>query len=330
MQLNGFDLIDRQNRPSVTGKVALRAFFLNDGEFYDPYDVSACTVFSKYANTTPSSIVDPLTGLIKTDQAVDTILMNFGVSGGVATGPDRDVHDGTDGQTTSQNLEWVNPDLYDPGPIASGIYRVSSGDYVAVLDGGVDLSGGYNIHYGFNEGITVVNGASAVSDYIDVWTVKMSPGSEYQLFINTFQLFNDTYISITEPLLLTTSNRLVNKHVTLSSIVDLLVTTEITVNNKGLSESVKNIIEDYGIMSAQVQIQKVNEDSTNLPARETVVGWTDVTNVTSDNTMIYKFDTTGTTLTGLQGGPVGTFILTAKYNFIGQTIYTEPFYFVIS
>lgn len=328
MLLNGFDLIDRQNRPSVTGRVALRAFFLNDGEFYDPYDVSACTVFSKYANTTPDSIVDPLTGLIKTDQAVDTILMNFGVSGGDPA--DSDVHDGTDGQTTSQNLDWVSPTLYGPGSSASGIYRVSSGDYVAVLDGGVALSGGYNIHYGFNEGITVVNGASAVSDYIDVWTVKMSPGSEYQLFINTFQLFNDTFISITEPLLLTTSNRLVNKHVTLSSTVDLLVTTEITINNRGLSESVKNIIEDYGITSAQIQIQKVNEDSTNLPARETVVGWTPVTNVTSDNTMIYKFAAIGTTLTGLQGGPVGTFILTAKYNFIGQTLYTEPFYFVIS
>ena len=230
MLLNTIPLVDRYNRPSVQQKVAIRAFFLDDGQFTDPYDVSACTIFSKYANTAPSSIVDAGTGLIKPAQPVTSILMNFGISGS-----DTAIHDGLDPgeglpvrvtENFLNDAAWFPP--YVPGPQASGIYRVSSGDYVAVLDGGVELSGGYNIHYPYEEGITVENSASTVGDYIDVWTVKMSAGSEYQLFINTFQLFNDTFISITEPLILTTNNRLVNKHVSLGSQVNLMVTTELT------------------------------------------------------------------------------------------------------
>ncbi len=40
MQLNGTAVVDRHNRPTVIQKVALRAFFINDGEYYDPNDIS--------------------------------------------------------------------------------------------------------------------------------------------------------------------------------------------------------------------------------------------------------------------------------------------------
>ncbi len=36
MQLNGVTVVDRHNRPTVIQKVDLRAFFINDGEYYDP------------------------------------------------------------------------------------------------------------------------------------------------------------------------------------------------------------------------------------------------------------------------------------------------------
>ena len=91
MQLNGVELTERFNRPSVGGKVALRAMFINDGQYQDPYDVSACTIFTKLANATPDSIVGT-DGLIKSDQEVSSILMNFGVSG--QAGAD---HDGQPG-----------------------------------------------------------------------------------------------------------------------------------------------------------------------------------------------------------------------------------------
>ena len=61
MQLDGTSLVDRYNRPSVNSRVALRTQFLNNGAAFDPYDISACTIFNKYANTTPSSILDTTT-----------------------------------------------------------------------------------------------------------------------------------------------------------------------------------------------------------------------------------------------------------------------------
>jgi len=325
MQLNGVELTERFNRPSVAGKVALRAMFLNDGQYQDPYDISACTVFTKLANATPDTIVNS-DGIIKSDQPISSVLMSFGVSGEAGT-----EHDGQPGRTTSENPLWVSSGLYGPEPYASGIYQTGTGQYVAVLDGSIALSGGYNMHSGFFEGTTVENGASSVQDYIDVWTVKMTATSEYQLFINEFRLDNDAWVSLTQPLLLSTSNRLVNKHVTLGSIVNLKVTTDLTVQNRDLDSSVRNIIESYGIDNAFFKIQKVNEGTTSLPSLETVFDYRNVDQITSDNTMIYSFNVDNwLTTAALQGGGVGTFALTASYTFLGETIKTKPLYFTIS
>ena len=338
MLLNVTPLTDRWNRPSVNERVAIQAIFMNDGVYVDPYDISACTIFSKLTNESPNSIVDAENGLIKSDQDTATILMNFGVSGS-GLNPNVDYHSGVGDFVTSKHPEWTASTLYTPGPNASGIYKVASGTFVAVLDGieGSSLSGAYSMHQSYDAitgkwpGTVIQNGACAVQDYIDVWTVKMSESSNFQLFINTFKLENDNYITITEPLLLTTSNRLVNKHITFSSIEDIKITTEITVNNETLSKSVKDILHDYPITNAQIRIQKVNEGSVNLPAREDIFSpvYTNVHSISSDNTMLFKFNT-NTIPSALQGGRVGTYVLIAQYQFVGQTIFTEPFYFTIS
>ena len=325
MQLNGVTLVDRGNRPSINGKVGIRTYFINDGQFVDPYDVSSCTIFAKLSNTTPSSVVDIDDGIIKEDSS-SVVLMNFGVSG-----TEEKPHTGEDGYTTSENLTaYVGETLYTPGTQASGIYRLGVGEYVAVLDGTVDLSGGYNNRAPLNQGIEVANQASSVQDYIDIWTVKMSQNSEYQIFINEFSLYNDTFTTITEPLIVTTRNKLINKHVKLGEILDLVVSTEITVQNKTLSESTKNILKDYQIVNPQVKLQKVNEDSVNQAAREDITNdfvSTGVT-VTTDNTILYNFDTTAFT-TPTTGKP-GTYILTVKYEYLNQTFQSSPFYFTLS
>ena len=187
------------------------------------------------------------------------------------------------------------------------------------------------MHFPFGGGFTVANGASAVQEYIDVWTAKMTATSEYQLFINEVRLDNDAWISLTQPLLLSTSNRLVNKHITLGSIVNLKVTTDLTVQNRDLDSSVRNIIESYGIDNAFFKIQKVNEGTTSIPSLETVFDYRNVDQITSDNTMIYNFNVDNWMATaGLSGGDVGTFALTASYTFLGETFKTKPLYFTIS
>ena len=324
MQLNGTQLVDRGNRPSVNSKVGIRTYFINDGQYVDPYDVSSCTIFAKLSNASPSSVVDTTDGLIKEDSS-SVVLMSFGISGTTEL-----PHTGEVGRTTSENLGYVAETLYTPGAQASGIYRKSLGEYVAVLDGTVDLSGGYNNRTVLDQGITVANGASAVQSYIDVWTVKMSQNSEYQLFINEFDLFDDTFTTITEPLIITTRNKLINKHVKLGEILDLAVTTEITVQNKTLPDSTKNILRDYQIVNPQVKIQKVNEDSVNQPAREDVTTDFESTGirVTTDNTILYNFDTT--TFTTPTTGRPGTYVLTVKYQYLNQTFQSSPFYFTLS
>ena len=78
MQLNETKLVDRHNRPTVLQKVALRAFFINDGEYYDPADISGVTIFEEASNFTPSTILSG--NLISPDVDASTIKMQFGAS----------------------------------------------------------------------------------------------------------------------------------------------------------------------------------------------------------------------------------------------------------
>jgi hypothetical protein len=332
MQLNGVTLVDRFNRPSVGGKVAVRTLFINDGKFIDPYDVSACTIFAKVSNETPAFIADPVDGLIKSD-ATSVVLMNFNISGNPNNLVDGipDGHDGVFPKVTSQRLglaggtafPFWNP-AYVPGDRASGIHRVGLGDYVAVLDGSIPLSGTYDIRYPYQGGIEVANGASSVQDYIDVWTVKLYADSEYQLFINSFSLYNDTFTTITEPLLVTTRNRLLNKKLRFGERIDMKITTDITVQNSTLSEETKNILKDYPITNPEVTIKKVSEDAINEIPWITVQAYTPAT-VTTDNTIIYRYNTT---LGGATGS--GTYFIVAKYSYLTQNYVTPPYYFTIT
>jgi len=324
MQLNGETLVDRFNRPSVNGKVAVRTLFINNGQFFDPYDVSACTIFAKLSNASPSSIVDVDDGLIKSD-ATSVVLMNFGISGGAAP----DIHNGVDPKVTSKRLlDTATYPLwspaYLPGSQASGIHRIGVGDYVAVLDGDISLSGGYNIRYSFNGGITVENTASSVQNYIDVWTVKLYELSEYQIFINSFSLYNDTFTTITEPLLVTTRNKLLNKKLRVGEKIDMKITTDITVQNSTLPDETKNILKDYPITNPTVTIKKVNDDSVNEEAWSAVLSDQAAT-LTTDNTIIFNYDIAAYPTTG-----AGTYFIVAKYSYLTQNYVTPPYYFTIT
>jgi len=316
MQLNGTSLIDRNNRPTVLQKVGLRAFFINDGEYVDPYDISAVTVFDKSANFTPSTILED--NLISPGIVSGIVRMNFAPSG-------------DDGGFPAQDPSGYNPSTDIAS--TSGVYRVAKGEYVVVLDGTQDISGVYNLH---GSSIVVENSASAVRDYIDVWTVLLAEGSTYQSLINNFHLYDDTFFVVTEPLLLTANNKLINKHVTLGSKENIKVTTEVTLNNREIDSSIKNIFKESAILNPQMLIEKINEGTPTLPAHVPVSGYADTSSlidITSDNTMIFNFDTT-TLATHPNvadfGGLVGQYRITVKYNLLNELIVTPPLYFTIS
>ena len=315
MQLNGTQVVDRHNRPTVIQKVALRAFFINDGEYYDPYQVSGVTIVAKVANLTPSGVLD--NNVVASSIASGTVLMQFAPSAAMI---------GSAMAPTSYNP------ASDPSCL-SGVYRTATGQYMCVLDGTQTQTGLYTYH---GSSVHITNSASAVDDYLDIWTIKFNSGSDNQSLVQNFHLYNDTFFTTTQPVILTARNRLVNKHLTLSSITNLNVTTEVTIANKDIDDSIKNIFKDSCITSAMMKIEKVNEDAVSLPSHVNVSGYTDTSSlveISSDNTIIFKFDTT--TLAAHPNvadfaGLTGTYRATVKYNLLNETIISPPAYFTIS
>lgn len=310
MLVNGYTVYDRHNRPSVLQPVALRTFFINNGQFQDPYEISSVSVFRLSSNTSPSTVLTSA-NLIDASIASSVVKMCFGNSATLVT-----------------NAAF-NTSNYTPGATASGIYKLSTGEYVTVLNGQVALSGAY-------EGTKIANTASAVGDYIDIWTVRWVQNSDWEIFINDFTLFRDTIFSFTEPLLISTSNRLTNKHVKLGSKIDLKIVTEINIGNKHINRPIRNSFSDAAITSAQVQIVKLNDDYT-LPARVTVSAFADTSStvdVTGDNTIIFNWDTTSlytlpAVAAGTFGPLTGTYAVQVKYGILKQTIVSDLMYLVI-
>ena len=315
MQLNNTTVVDRHNRPTVIQKVALRAFFINDGQYYDPNDISGVTIFRKPANESPNTVLDD--NIIASGLEASSIMMQFGAS----------ANDEGAALSAGSYLPASDPSCL------SGIYRIKAGEYVCILDGTQDISGVYNF---YSSGLEVANGASSVDDYIDCWTIQFAAGSDYQTLINGFHLYNDTFFATTQPVMLTTNNRLVNKHLTLSSIENLKVTTEVTINNRDIDESVKNIFKDSAITSAMMKIEKINEDAVALPSHVTVSGYSDTSStidVTSDNTIVFNFDTTTLAThpsVSQFAGLTGNYRATVKYTLLNETIISPPYYFTIS
>ena len=316
MQLNNINYSDRHSRPSVLEKVGLQAFFLSDGQYADPYQISAVTIFSRAVNLYPSSVLDSTTQLIDTSSVSGSILMNFCNSAALTT----DVA--------------FNASNYSGGQTASGIYRTGVGKYIVILDGTINLSGTLNLD---GASTKIANTADATGDYIDVWTVKMVQGSELQTVLNDFTLRKGGFTVITEPLMIKAKSRLVNNKVVLGSKVDLKIATDIHVENTNIDESIKNLLRENVVTSGSIEIQKLNE-ATNLPARVTVSSYSDTSalvSLTADNVLVFTWDTNQlTTHSQLTSGNFdstrGVYAIRAKYSIFNETIVTDPMYLTLS
>ena len=319
MQLNGNPVVDRHNRPNTLQPVALRAFFVNDGVYQDPVDISGVTIFKEQNNMPPSSVLGS-DGLIATTLTEDQILMHFGASATSETSAG-----------AALNSSYYAPDSQVSS--LSGIYRVGTGEYVVVLDGSRNVSGDYSFH---GSSILTTNTASSIGNYIDVWTVQFAAGSAYQSIVNNFSLYKDKFFAITEPLLLKTTNKLQNKKIVFGSKVDLKVSTEVSLENKSISEAVHNIFKDSVVTSAMVDIKKLN-DSPNLGSQVTVSSYSDTSalvDITSDNTIILNWNTEdlkthSATSAGTMGSLTGAYAMQVKYTVLNQTIVTPLMHFMV-
>jgi hypothetical protein len=319
MQVNNTTVVDRGNRPNLTQRVGLRTYFINDGAYIDPYEISGVSVFAESATLSPNSVLS--NGLVTSVPD-----MQFGASG--ATRPV--------GAVDSSSFDVSN---YVPSVTASGIYRIKQGEYVVVLDQTLGLSGVFG---GYGGTVVQAATASSVGDYVDMWTVKLAEASDYQVFTNKFTLNEDTFFTFTEPLLLTTSNKLMNKHVRLGEKVDLKLSTETTIQNEDIQHSVQNIFKESVITSATVEIRKVNQDlhfdgpfTVSSFAETEATSTVQPVTITQDNTIILNWDTTSlknldSFQNGTFGSLTGTYSVQAKYTLLNELIISPLFYLTVS
>jgi hypothetical protein len=305
ISLNGIDFTERYENPPAGGKVGLRAFFYNNGELIDPVDVSAVSIF-KFDTYASSAIFNPTSNLLSGQP-----LMQFAPSGS-----EPDSVTGAGGYTAT----WGGGTDFSH---ASGIFKNSTGDYVVPLRMDKGLSGVWE-----TIALEASSNVSSAVTYIDVWTVKLLAGSQYQSFIHQWTLHQDTFFSVTDPLLVKTSTKLVNKHLRVGEKVDLVAPVEVTIENKNISQSIINTLKSTLVTSGAFKIAKVN-DNTSLEGPFTVSGFADTSssiNTTSDGTLIFTWDTNKIPTSSDFGEAKGTYAVQVLYWVNGQKIISPRFY----
>jgi len=317
MKINGYQVVTRHERPTVLGPTALLLYFINDGQYTDPYEISGVSIFKSSNNQFPSSVIGS-DGQIDY-AATGQVLMNF---------------TNTNSQTTSTDFDPTN---YDPGEAnASGIYRLDPGKYAVVLNQpSVQPSGEFNLSSGPNS-VKILNGVSSTGDYLDVWTVNRVAGSQLDTIINEFTLTEDRFFGVTEPLLFRCSTRLENNFLVLGSKVDLKFTNEFTLENANIDRSITNLFKQSLVTDPMLEIYKKNQDR-NLPARVEVSGYTAtsaVMDTTSEDTVVFSFDTEALKthprlLDGTLGSMTGTYVARLKFSALNQVVVSNEMAFII-
>lgn len=306
MLINDIPVNERHSNPPVLSKTALRMFFIQDGSYFDPYEVSSVSIFKSSEGFDPSSILDRQE--LISSSVSSYILMNFSNS-----------------SADTNNSSFSTSSYFGNGE--PNIYKIKTGEYAVIIDQVAAQQGRLNL---FGSVQTINNAISSTGEYIDVWTVKMVAGSEFETIINYFTLTRGNFFSITEPIMFRTRNKLLNNSIMLGSKVDIKISTELTVENPNLSEEIRNVIKNSVVRNPSLEIYKVNEESSNLPSRVTVSSFADtssVTTTTAGDTIIFTWDTDTLkthpqALLGNFAGIKGVYAVQAKYTILNERIIT--------
>ena len=313
MKINNNQVTTRHERPTVLGPTALLLYFINDGQYADPHEISGVSIFAASDNQSPSSVISSDGEIMPSVSG--SVLMHFSNSAAL---------------TTNVAFDASNYNVQD----ASGIYKLSTGKYAVVLNDVNDTPYGVFNLSGADE--TILNRVSATGDYIDVWTLKRNTGSDLDTIINDFTLTEDRFFGVTEPLLFRVATRLENNYLVLGSKVDLKFTNEFTLENANIDRSIVNLFKQSLVTDPMIEIYKKNQDR-NLDARVEVSGYSatsGLTDTTSEGTVIFTFDTEAlkthpSLLDGTLGSMTGTYVARLKFNALNQTIVSNDMAFII-
>ena len=287
---NNIPVTLRFNRPSPTGKTLLEFQYLKGGVYTDPYEIVSVHIFQDINLEDSSNWLDlsansPTYGLIA-DSLQVSALAKFEVS------------------SLESNYAAGN----------NRIFKSEVGKYSVVLEEAMAWTDASSVARTFTN--------APAAKYWDIWTVRDIVGGALTTYVHQFELFFDSIISLTEPLMVTTSQRLVQKYINKNSKTDLHITSSHTVTNSNITPEVKNIFNNTILNNAAIRIIKLKDDTSTGAPYEEVVAWTSTgVLVNSDDTIIYGWDTIAR--------DVGIYELQVSSTFLDQNIMSDKFNLVV-
>jgi len=285
----------RFNRPSPTGKTLLEFQYLKGGTYTDPYEIVSVHIFKDSNLGDPSNWIDNVAdsatyGLVASSTETSAVCIFSGVT---------QVEGNYPGGTVTTNLK----------------YKRGTGKFGVVLNEGI-------IWVDPKDSSNRVFTNQPAGDYWDIWTVRDIADGALTTFVHKFTLFSDSIISLTEPLMVTTTQRLVQKYINKNSKTDLHITSSHTVNNSNITPEVKSIFNNTILDNAAIRIIKLKDDTSTGTPYEEVLAWTSTgVIVNSDDTIIYGWDTADQ--------EVGTYELQVSSTFLNQNVMSDKFNLVV-
>lgn len=302
------DVVGRHNRPGVLNKSYYEMYFMNNGAFVDPVQISAVHVFPVPAAASSGAYLDLSAGST-----------TYGLVTQATEGLSA-VYKWTGSGTSYTSSVAFDPSAYT-GAAAQGryIWRIGTGRYGVVLD--PDASS-------ILSGVLTGNMASSVGEYYDMWMVQMTEGSDWKTYINKFELFNDVFITFTEPPRVSARARIENPKVYQGSVVEIAVPVDISIGGFPSDQDKLNLFNGSIIDSAQVQIRKVVDGA---PWVE-VSGYSDTSGLvrvdSMDTIRLLVDTTTWPSITGL-GTAAGVYKVRVKFTILNETHVSDELSFII-
>lgn len=327
---NGVTVISRGGRPSPLIPAKLDFFNYAVGTLTDPFQVCSVHIFPNAAFDSPKSYLnlsagDPNYGLVSS-VATYMLFHNYKRNiTGVKVGFDPNV------SACAVEADYIA----DYRNSASGIFKEATGHFSVILQ----PSGTYWKNSAPGEGwVTSFNNtASSLGGYLDIWTIVQTEGSDAQIYVNTFGMGTANTFATTEPLEVTTTNKLIQRYIELGSTKRLQIQTSIVVDSEPLQQSIRNLIEGGSLLTnPKISITKINQSPV-LTSRANITGGDGAftasgVEIDGNGTISYAWDTSNITpydVNDILGGGRGIYEVSVKYDVVDETIISPRFNLVV-
>ena len=325
MKINNLELVTRYQRPAFSQDLALELYYMRNGVMADPYSIDSVLIFP---DTTESSdeypyitngdgglLIDSTPGTDCTGKVFSSLIPFCAARFQVTT-------------SKVVSVGYFDPeDNYVKGGNTSGISQLGTGHFAVGLSaGGMYLSAtpaGCDLAAEPTSTGPTTSKVVAPGKYFDVWMVKDANSGAWQSVVQTFTVTTAGVITFPEKAVLTVKNALKQKYIQVGEKINLAIETQISGDEANMSPTLLNLFQQAMLTTANVSISYTDEYGTllNDGTKGTTDGFVEVTNLLSDDTMLYLWDSAAAV--------PGVYKIQAKYGFMDETRKSPKFSFVV-